>query len=185
MKLTWKTVLAAAGAKVALVAAMAFMGFGSISAQAQQKFGYINIQELITSMPENKEAETVMQNLGTSLNSQYETMRNEYFTKTQEYGQSNSTLLETVRKQKEAELLDLQQRLQDFQQSAQEEMSAKEQELMTPIMQKAQDAINKVSAAQGLVMTISLTTGALVYHDPAQMTDILPLVRKELGIVTE
>ncbi len=112
MKTTWKMALVAIGAKISLVAAVAFLGLGSKDASAQQKFGYINMQELISSMPENTAAQTQIETLGKDLNAQFETMRNEYFTKTQELMQGGTTMLESIRKQKEKELQDIQARIE-------------------------------------------------------------------------
>ena len=51
---------------------------------------------------------------------------------------------------------------------------------MTPIIEKAQNAIKAVSKAGAF--TAIFETGSLVYFDEATLTDITPLVKKELGI---
>ena len=56
---------------LALVAVAAFLFVGTGAANAQQKFGYINSQELLASMPEIDSVESKVQALGKDLESQY------------------------------------------------------------------------------------------------------------------
>lgn len=168
--------------KLALTAAAAFLFIGNGTADAQQKFGYINSQELIASMPESDSVKTKMADLGKELESQFTAMRTEMVNKAQELQSNLGTMSETVRKQKEKDLYDLQNRIEEFNQSAQEELQAKQMELLKPVMEKAQAAVTKVSKEQGLTAVFDLATGALAYYNDAQMVDILPLVKKSLGI---
>lgn len=66
-------------------------------------------------------------------------------------------------------------------------MQRKEQEVMSPIYEKADEAVKKVASAGGY-MAIFNTAGdqaasaGLAYFDPATLTDITPAVKAELGI---
>ena len=66
-------------------------------------------------------------------------------------------------------------------QKMQEDMQKKQAELFEPVHKKAQDAINKIAKAAGYLAVFE--SGTLVYFDAAQLVDIAPLVKKELGIV--
>lgn len=167
---------------LAFAAVATFLFVGTNQANAQQKFGYINSQELIASMPESDSLKSKMADLSKELESQFTTMRNEMVTKTQDYQNSLSTLSEAIRKQKEKDLYDLQSRLEEFQQSAQEELQSKQMELLKPIMEKAQGAVSKVAKEQALVCVFDLATGALAYYNDAAMVNVLPLAKKTLGI---
>ena len=94
MKTTQKLILA-------LVAVAAFLFVGTGAANAQQKFGYINSQELIVSMPETDSVQSKVSTLAKDLENQYNAMQTEMITKTQELQSNLNTLSETVRKQKE------------------------------------------------------------------------------------
>lgn len=166
----------------ALAAAAAFLFIGAGSANAQQKFGYLNSQELIASMPETDSVQSKMNDLGKELESQFTAMRTEMTTKAQELQNNLSTLSETVRKQKEKDLFDLQTRIEEFQQSANQELQTKQAELLKPVMEKAQAAISKVAKEQSLTAVFDLAAGPLLYYNEAQMTNLLPLVKQSLGI---
>jgi len=53
---------------------------------------------------------------------------------------------------------------------------------MKPIVDKANAAISKVAKANGFVYVFDVSTGAVAYFSD-QSIDVLPLVKKELGIV--
>ena len=60
-------------------------------------------------------------------------------------------------------------------------MQQKEAELFQPIMDKAQAAIEKVSKSNGFTYVFDISAGGVVYFSEKSI-DILPLVKKELGI---
>lgn len=165
-----------------LTAVTAFLFIGAGTANAQQKFGYLNSQELLAAMPETDSVQSKMADLSKELESQFTTMRNEMTTKAQELQNNLSTLSETVRKQKEKDLFDLQTRIEEFQQSANQELQSKNMELLKPVMEKAQAAIVKVAKEQGLTAVFDLAAGALAYYNESQMVNMLPLVKQSLGI---
>ena len=75
----------------------------------------------------------------------------------------------------------MQGRMQEFQMTAQQDYQQKEAELFQPIMDEAQNAIEKVAKANGFTYVFDLSAGGLVYFSE-ESVDILPLVKKELGI---
>lgn len=153
----------------------------SSSAYAQ-KFGYINSQELISLMPERDSAVVQFNKFQEELESQMETIQVEFNTKYMDYQKNSTTMTDGVRQMKEKELQDLQRRLDEFGQAAQQDLQEMQQKLMTPIIEKAQAAIKKVGKAHSMTMVFDISVGAVVYNDEATTTDILPLVKKELGI---
>lgn len=163
----------------AVAAAFLFIGTGSASAQ---KFGYLNSQELLAAMPETDSVQKKVMDLGKELEEQFTVMRTEYTNKAQDLANNLNTMSETVRKQKEKDLFDLQTRLEEFQQSAQQEIQSKQIEWLKPVIDKAQEAISKVAKEQGLTAVFDLSSNALVYQNEAQMVNMLPLVKQSLGI---
>ncbi|MCH5304927.1 MAG: OmpH family outer membrane protein [Rikenella sp.] len=163
----------------AVAAAFLFIGTGSASAQ---KFGYLNMEELLATMPETDSVQKKVMDLGKELEEQFTVMRTEYTNKAQDLANNLNTMSETVRKQKEKDLFDLQTRLEEFQQSAQQEIQSKQIEWIKPVIDKAQEAISKVAKEQGLTAVFNLSSNALVYQNEAQMVNMLPLVKQSLGI---
>ena len=144
-----------------------------------QKIGRISSQEVVVNMTEFKEAQTQIEALAKDLQAQAETIQVELNTKVQEYQKGAETMTDAVRQLKEKELNDLSTRLQEFNQVAQQELQKKEQELMEPIIKKANEAISEVAKAGGY--TVVMESGSMVYFDEAQVKDITPEVKAKLG----
>lgn len=147
-----------------------------------QKFGRINTQEIIMAMPETKEMQTNMDAYGKDLQDNLETITVEFNQKLADYQKNYETLSDAVRQLREKELQELRNRSQEFEQIAQQDFQKKQQELLAPIIEKAKNAIDKVSSENGYLAVFDISTGSLAYYNEANLTDIAPLVRKELGL---
>ncbi|MDE7304497.1 MAG: OmpH family outer membrane protein [Alistipes sp.] len=157
----------------------------SASSLFAQKFGRINTQEILLAMPETKEMNTNMQAYGKDLEDNLETIAVEFNQKLAEYQKNYASYSDAVRQLKEKELQELQNRRQEFEQIAQQDYQKKQQELLTPIIEKAKNAIDKVAKANGYMVVFDTATGSLASFDEATLTDLAPLVRAELGITEE
>lgn len=168
--------------KKALKLTLALALVMSASSLFAQKFGRINTQEVVMAMPETKEMQTSMEAYAKDLQDNIEIIAVEYNTKMQEYQKNYETLSDAVREMKAQELQQLLQRREQFEQVAQQDYQKHYNELMTPIIEKAKAAIDKVSAAGGYLAVFDTAAGSLAYFDEAQLTDLAPAVRAELGI---
>ena len=164
--------------KLTLLAAALVCGLSSYA----QKLGYINRSELIMMMPERDSAEKKLQVYSNDLSTQLDAIQVEFNTKFQEYQKNSTTLSESVRQLKEKELQELQGRYQEFAQVAQQDLQKMEEQLMEPIVKRADEATAKVSKANGLLIVFDQASGAMAYFDEVNLTDVLPLVKTELGI---
>ena len=118
---------------------------GLFAAEAQNKLGYINSNELLSIMPESTEMQTELQSYAKGLESSLAAMQAEGEKKLADYQQNEATMSDLVKQDKVRELESIQQRILEFQQNAQESLAAKEQELITPILDKARKAIEDVA----------------------------------------
>lgn len=155
------------------------MGATSLFAQ---KFGRINTQEVISVMPEMKEMQTNIEAYSKDLQENMETIVVEYNNKYQEFNKNFATMSDAVRQLKEKELNELIQRRNEFEQVAQQDLQKRYNELLAPIIEKAKAAIDKVASAGGYLTILDTSTGSLAYFDETALTDIAPIVKKELGI---
>ena len=163
--------------KLSLVLAMML----SCTTLFAQKFGHINSQEVMLSMPETTEMQNKLQAVAKDWEENLELINVEFNNKLQDFQKNLNSMSDAARQIKEKDLNDLRQRGSEMQQMAQQDLARQEQELMTPIIEKAQNAIQTVSKNGGF--TAIFETGSLVYFDEATLIDITPLVKKELGIV--
>ncbi len=146
----------------------------------QNKFGYIDSQELLILMPERKSAENELQNFAKTLESQLELMSAEYQESVQQYQTNEASYSDLVKQDKIAEISGLEQRIQSFQQNAQQSLQKKEQELLEPILEKARKAIDDVAKEGGYTYIFDKSQGTLLYAKESE--DILKLVKNKLKL---
>ena len=166
--------------KLTLTAALLLMCSTNTFAQ---KFGYINSSELIMAMPERVEIENKLKAYREELNSQLEAIGVEFNTKLEEYQKNEATYSDLIKQTKEKELADLQERWTEFNNVLiPQDLQKKQNELMSPILEKARNAINEVSQSQGFTMVFDMDAGAILYQDDKSVTNIMSLVKEKLGI---
>jgi outer membrane protein len=152
----------------------------TISSYTQNKFGYIDSQELLLLMPERKTAEEEVQTFAKSLDSQLQAMTTEYQQSVQEYQNNQSTYTDLVKQDKVTEITGLEQRIQSFQQNAQEALQSKEQELLEPILQKARKAIEDVASEGSYTYIFDKSVGSILYAKESE--NVLEKVKKKLNL---
>ena len=152
----------------------------SSAANAQTKFGHINSAELLQLMPDVKKAETSIQGYAKTFQEQLQAMGKEYEKKIQEFQASEKTMTEAMKEVKVKEIKDLEKRIESTNQSAQEKVEKKRQELLQPIIDKADKAIKAVATEKGYHYIFDTSTGALLHVRDSD--NILPLVKAKLGI---
>jgi len=162
--------------KLALLAVFGLLTLGSYA----QKFGHINSQELLSLMPERTTAETSLQDYAKGLESQLMSMNTELQSSFEEYKSNESSYDDLTKQDKQAAMQNLQERINTFQQSAQASLQEKEQELLRPILEKAQNAIDKVAEKGKYTYILDSSSGLILYSKDSE--NILDKVKKELGI---
>jgi len=162
--------------KSLVIAAILFIG---TQVSAQVKVAHVDLQALMTSMPDMKTAQDQMKKIQETYDKDFKTMASEYQTKLQKYEQEATTAGDALNETRSKEMQDMGARIQKFQQDAQKELGQKEMDLIKPIMEKAQAAIKKVAKAKGITYVLDATTGSGVIV--ADGEDLLPAVKKELG----
>jgi outer membrane protein len=172
MKITIKILI------VTLLLSISFVGY---SQQKPLKFGHINTEEIITSMPERDSVAVQLEKFGKDLQDQAEGMNVERNKKVELYMKEQKTALELVNKTREEELQQINQKIQQFQQSAQEEYQQKQGQLMQPLLEKLQKAINDVGKENGF-MYIFIKNDNIIPFMSSESVDVTPLVKQKLGI---
>jgi outer membrane protein len=150
-------------------------------ASAQLKLGYINSAELLNLMPEIKKANADIEAYQKSFVDQLQQLQTEGQNKLQAYNAGEKTMTDAVKEAKQGELMDIQNRLTTMQSSAEEKIGKKKEELYSPILEKAQKAIEDVAKEKGYdyVFDRGAGQGVLFAKDSY---NILADVKAKLGI---
>ena len=152
----------------------------TLSTFSQNKFGYIDSQELLMLMPERKTAESEVQSFAKSLESQLAAMTAEYQESVQDYQSNEASYTDLIKQDKIAEITGLEQRIQAFQQNAQQSLQKKEQELLEPILSKARSAIEEVAVEGNFTYIFDKSVGSILYAKESE--NVLSLVKKKLKL---
>jgi outer membrane protein len=164
-----------------ILISLLLLGGTGLYAQGEYKFGHINSQELIAAMPEADSAQTMIENLAMEYEQQVEVMTVELNKKYDDYLTNRDKYTDLIRQTKEADITEMQQRIQAFEQNAQMDLQNKQQELIAPILEKANVAITEVAEENGFIYVFDISRGNPVYFSD-QSVDVLPLVKAKLGI---
>lgn len=149
------------------------------NAKAQNNFAHINTQQLLSEMPEVIAVNKELENLETQYTNELDSSVKEYQTKAQTYAADAENQSDLINQQRSRELESMQQNIAEFRQTASLELQKKQNELMTPLMEKARNAIEKVASAQGYDYVLDSSPGGSVIVSNGK--DLIADVKTELG----
>ena len=158
---------------------VAFLTLAPLAVFAQSNVAHINVQQLISEMPEVVAAQNELAKLEKDYTTQIDNAFKEFQTKAQSYSADAANQTDVTNQARQKELESMQTNLQEFRDSAAQELQKKQMDLMTPLLEKARNAITKVGKEQGFNYVIdSSPNGGLIL---AEGKDLIEDVKRELG----
>lgn len=146
---------------------------------AQSKVAHIEVQKLISEMPEVIAAQKEIAELEKTYSTDLENSVKEYQAKAQTYAADAENKSEIINQKRRTELEGIQQSLEQFRQQAAQDLQKKQVEMMRPLYEKARTAIEKVASAQGFDYVLDSSAGGSVIMSKG--TDLMADVKTELG----
>ncbi|HLU84066.1 MAG TPA: OmpH family outer membrane protein [Vicingaceae bacterium] len=165
--------------KALLLAVIVTTSFSAF-AQKSVKIGHINSNELLAAMPERDGVQKEIEDYAAQLTTTMDAMRKEYETKVADFQSKQDVMTDIIRDNKIKEITDLEKRITEFQKTAQADLQKKEEKLLQPIIDKAKQAIDDVAKENNYTYILDSSLGVVLYS--VDSDDILPLVKKKLGI---
>ncbi len=161
---------------LALGMTLSFAGYG------QQKIGHIDAEKLLQMMPETKLAQEQIETYGRQLEKDMTDMEAELELKIQQFRRDDAMMTNLSRETRTREIQELQARIQEYGMKAQEELQNKQVELLTPIIEKATNAVKEVAdeGKYSYILDSSQSKAVVIYQENGD--DILEKVKKKLGI---
>lgn len=174
--------------KFSIFAIMLFF-VANVSAQ-NLKFGHIDSQKLLQELPETAVAKTALEKETkdaekhiTNMQTETQKLYQEYMENEQLAATSPEKWSSLIKSEKETEIQSLQQRMEEFQQSAQASLQKKQTELLQPIIDKIEKAIQDVATEGDFIFVFDDST--LLFSSKTKSIDITDLVKKKLGLTTD
>jgi len=161
---------------------IAFMLF-SINMIAQSKVGTVNVNEILSKLPELTTVETSV----VAYNSELEKTLNEkvaiYKTKLEAYKKNATTYSDVMKKTMGEELYGLENDIKKFQQNGIQLTQLKRDDLLRPLYKKISDMIAVVAKEQNYTQILTVDGNEFAYVD--EKFDITTTVKTKLGILTK
>lgn len=149
------------------------------SAAFAQKLGHVDTQAILMELPERVDAQSAIESRASEYEAEMTSMQQQLQTKLQEYQSKAETWPAAIRQQKERELQALDQGLQEFAATVQNDLAVMEQELLMPMIERVQQAINDVGEEEGFTYIFDTSSGSTVYVGGE---DAGPAIRAKLGM---
>lgn len=159
---------------VLFAAVMMLVAVGNANAQ---KLASIDYESVLAAMPETKKMTTDLDTFSKTKGDELQKQAEAFQKEVQQYQTEGAKMTEAQRTAKETDLQKKQQNLQQLQQTAQQDLAQRRDTAVKPIIDKLNNAVNKVAKANGFDFIIDST--ALIYKAGPDAT---PLVKKELGL---
>lgn len=149
------------------------------------RIGYTNVDYLISLHPDSKKVDNDLKAYRNQLDKEAEGLGKEFKDKYESYEKGRSMMAEPVRATKEKELMELQERIQEFQKNAEADLQRKQVDLLQPVLNKIQQAIDAVANENGFTFVFNSDAGygttPVLLHGP-EKDNVTELVLKKLGI---
>ena len=153
--------------------------FIGLSTFAQGKVGAVDIEYILSKMPELTAVQNELENYGKQLDVDLNKKVDAYKKLVEEYKQGEPTFTEEQKNEKQTAIINLESDMQKFQQNGAKLMDIKQTEALKPLYKKIGVALEKVAKAQNYTQ-VTQTTQDLVYLDPEY--DLTVPILLELGI---
>lgn len=162
------------------ITALLALFFLSATTADAQKFGYINSSAVLAELPEVQQMRSNLESLQTQLQKKGQQMLTDYQKQQQDAvaKQQSGTMSPNEEKTALENLQKKEQEILKFEQEMQQKLATKEQELLSPILERVNNAIQAVAKEQGFQFVFDTTSGVLLYADESQ--DITAMVKAKL-----
>lgn len=169
-----------------IVSGLVLLAGLALSAQAQEaKIGFAQSDYILGLLPEAQAAQRDIAEFERKVSNRLIAMRQGLELQAAQYQQESSNLSDTVRAQRENELRTLQQDIAQEQKTAQYQLQFKEMQVLSPLRQQVDQAIDSVARANGYTYVFSPEVEGklfLIHTQRPEEADVTSLVIKALGL---
>jgi outer membrane protein len=166
--------------KAVLVIGMALM---SLTSFAQTKVGTINVDYILSQMPEMAQVNEGVQAYNGELQKELETTIGKYETVVKDYQANSASYSEEDKKSKENEIISLENDIKGFRNKATVMLQMKRNELSKPLYEKINEAMAQVIEAENYTQIFHATGNSIAYA--SEEFDITLKVMEKLGLQVE
>ena len=152
---------------------------------AAQKFGIVRIDEVIPAMSEFTDMQKQITEASQKYEAEFQKLNEQLqklYTDFQAI-QNDTTTPETIKERRMQEIQDTAAKVEQFRQTATQDLERQQAQLMAPIQQRVNEAIQAVGK-EGAYTFIFPNEPNLLLYQGSDVIDITPLVKSKLGLST-
>lgn len=146
---------------------------------AQAKIAYVNMQQLVVSMPEAQKAYDSLQHYQQALLKDGQGLVNAYQARANEFDSLQEKMSPAIREVRMKELEQSKNNIEEYRQKMEQQLSDREAKLTAPILARAKKAIADLAAEKGYVCVLDNSKDIVI---TATCEDLLPAAKQRLGI---
>lgn len=146
---------------------------------AQTKFGYIDSQAFLESLPEAQAVQKALQAKGDEYQKNLKAMQDELERKAKDYDAQKATMSTTKQEETEKQLQDMYTKIQQTAQDNQKAFNDEQQKQLGPILDKVRTAIQNVAKAGKYVYIMEKNAGQPLYINETLSDDVSAQVKTE------
>lgn len=146
-----------------------------------QKFGHLDSQALLSTLPEAIRAQGELEALGKQYEAELTAMQNEIQRKMEDYEKTKSTMSASKQAETEQSLQELYNKLQQAAADNQQAFNKAQEEKLAPVLNKVRTAVENVAKKGNYVYIMEQTTGQPIYINTSLSTDVTAEVKAELA----
>ncbi|MFP4527385.1 MAG: OmpH family outer membrane protein [Candidatus Kapaibacterium sp.] len=158
--------------KKILVIAAIIVGFfaanGQLMAQKSFKVGFVNVELIVTEMPEAQQADKILKDLGKKYQDSLLAMQSEFEQSLSSYEKQKSMMPPDQQAQEEEALQTLQMQILQFRETKfgqQGEIAQLREQYLEPIREKVRKAIEKVASEEAMNVVLDKGSSAVLYNE--------------------
>ncbi|MCM1109705.1 MAG: OmpH family outer membrane protein [Clostridium sp.] len=146
---------------------------------AQGKFGVVNTQEIVLSMPEMKEVQTQLEAASQKYQTEFDNLQAEYNKKFEEFQKMEESTPQAIKERRMQDIQDLAQKIEEFRNNATQDLNRQQQALTAPVQEKVMNALNAVGSEGNFTMIFE---NLMPVYTGSDVVDVTPAVKQKLGI---
>ncbi len=154
----------------------------TLQIQAQSKVGTIDVDFIISKMPQLEQVNNETNAYGKELENQLQEKVSKYEALIKVYQDNEATYTEGIKTQRRDEIIAIEQEIQKFQKNGPSLIQIRQNELMAPLYKMIGDALSTVAGEEKFTQIFTINN-TLAYLDPAY--DVTEKVMLKLGISTK
>lgn len=159
--------------------AITFMFF-SVAANSQSKVGTVNINDILTKMPELTEVENSLKVYQEELDKTLNDKVLNYKNKVELFKKNSDSYSDIMKKTMSQELFELENDIKQFQVNGRKLAQVRQEELLKPLYHKINQTVVTLAKKQGYSQILTREGNEFAYADPK--LDITSVVKLKLGI---